>query len=67
MSGTYATTGSGSADVGYSQAFSQRMYHKVNTTDNFHVVTVINFNPATKTMSLSLETACGNGLPDSAE
>ena len=67
MSGTYATSGSDSADVAYAQPFSQRMYHKVNTPDNFHVVTVINFNPATKTMTLSLETACGNGMPDSAE
>jgi len=67
MSGTYATSGSGSADVAYAQTFSQRMYHKVNTPDNFHVVTVITFDPATKAMSLSLETACGNGLPDSAQ
>jgi hypothetical protein len=67
MSGTYATSGSGSADVAYAQMFSQRMYHKVNTPDNFHVVTVITFNPATKVMTLSLETACGNGMPDSIE
>jgi len=67
MSGTYATSGSGSADVAYSQTFSQRMYHKVNTPDNFHVVTVITFNPGSKAMTLSLETACGNGMPDSTE
>ena len=67
MSGTYATSGAGSADVAYAQTFSQRMYHKVNTPDNFHVVTVITFAPATKTMTLALETACGNGLPDSPE
>ena len=67
MSGTYATSGAGNADVAYAQTFSQRMYHKVNTPDNFHVVTVITFNPATKAMTLSLETACGNGLPDSPQ
>ncbi len=67
MSGGYATSGAASADVGYGQSFSQRMYHKVNTADSFHVVTVINFNPATKTMNLTVETACGNGTPDSAQ
>lgn len=67
MSGTYATSGSSSADVAYTQTFSQRMYHKVNTPDNFHVVTVITFDPSVKSMTLSLETACGNGLPDSTE
>jgi len=67
MSGTYAASGAASADVAYSQMFSQRMYHKVNTPDDFHVVTVITFNPGTKAMTLSLETACGNCLPDSAQ
>ena len=67
MSGSYAASGSGSADVAYGASFSQRMYHKVNTPDDFHVVTVINFTPSTKSMSLSLETACGNGMPDSAQ
>lgn len=67
MSGAYATSGAANSDVAYSQTFSQRMYHKVNTPDNFHVVTVITFNPATKSMSLSLETACGDGMPDSAQ
>jgi len=67
MSGSYSASGSASADVAYAAAFSQRMYHKVNTPDNFHIVTVINFYPSTKTMSLSYETACGNGMPDSAQ
>lgn len=67
MSGSYATSGTGSADVAYGAAFSQRMYHKVNTSDDFHVVTVVNFDPATKAMTLGLETACGNGMPDSKE
>lgn len=67
MSGGYATSGAGSSDVGYGATFSQRMYHKVNTPDDFHVVTVVTMNPATKAMTLSVETACGNGRPDSKE
>jgi len=67
MGGMYAAAGTSGADVAYGNAVSLRQYHKVNTGDNFHVVTVINFNPATQTMSLSLETACGNGMPDSAQ
>lgn len=67
MTGIYATSGSASSDVAYGATFSQRMYHKVNTSDNFHVVTVITFNPAIKSMTLSLETACGDGSPDSAQ
>lgn len=67
MSGTYATTGSGKSDVGYPATFSQRMYHKVNTSDDFHVVTVVTFTPGSKTMTLSVETACGNGQPDSPQ
>jgi hypothetical protein len=67
MSGTYATSGAASSDVGYGATFSQRMYHKVNTPDNFHVVTVVTFNPATKSFTLGVETACGNGMPDSAQ
>lgn len=67
MSGTYAATGSANSDVGYGATFSQRMYHKVNTPDDFHVVTVVTFNPGTKTMTLSVERACGNGMPDSVQ
>lgn len=67
MSGAYATTGTGKSDVGYGATFSNRMYHKVNTPDNFHVVTVVTFNPSTKTMTLSVERACGTGLPDSPQ
>jgi len=67
MTGIYAASGSASSDVAYGATFSQRMYHKVNTSDNFHVVTVITFNPATKSMTLSLETACGDGSPSSQE
>jgi hypothetical protein len=67
MSGTYATSGAGSSDVGYGAAFTNRMYHKVNTPDNFHVVTTLTFNPATKALTVGVETACGNGMPDSAQ
>lgn len=67
MGGAYAASGTSSADVGYAGAFSVRKYHKVNTSDAFHIVTVINFNPATKITTLTLETACGNGMPDSQQ
>ena len=49
------------------EAFTLRQYHKVNTYDNFHVVTVINFDPAARYTGVTVETACGNGLPDSAQ
>ena len=64
---TYAAAGSTQSDVGYTAPFTLRKYHKVNTSDNFHVVTVIDFDPSSRWTSLSVETACGNGMPDSAE
>ncbi|HYC88187.1 MAG TPA: hypothetical protein VEO54_03175 [Thermoanaerobaculia bacterium] len=67
MGGMYAASGASDADIAYGSPVSTRHYHKVNTSDNFHVVTVINFNPATQAMTLALETACGNGMPDSAQ
>lgn len=67
MAGTYSASGSSSSDVAYSQEVSLRSYHKVNTPDDFHIVTVITFDPATKAPVLSVETACGNGMPDSKE
>jgi hypothetical protein len=67
MSGMYATSGAGSADVGYAAQFSTRQYHKVNTPDNFHVVTVMTFNPSTNSLVMSVERACGDGTPNSLE
>src|SRR5688572_19753551 len=45
MAGSYAASGASQADVAYAQPVELRQYHKVNTSDNFHVVTVINFDP----------------------
>lgn len=68
MGGGYATTGSTQADVGYKmQPFTLRQYHKVNTYDDFHVVTVIDFDPASLQSYMSIETACGDGTPASAQ
>jgi len=68
MGGTYTASGSSQSDVAYTQLFTLRKYHKVTSTyDAFHVVTVINFNPATKATTVAMETACGNGMPDSAQ
>ena len=67
MAGSYSTSGSSVSDVAYAPPFTLRKYHKVNTYDNFHVVTVINFYPSSKTTSVAVETACGNGMPDSAQ
>jgi hypothetical protein len=67
MGGMYAASGSAQADVGYSGAFSVRNYYKVNTSDNFHVVTVATLDPYSKTTSIAVETACGDGTPDSKE
>ncbi|HEX6100037.1 MAG TPA: hypothetical protein VF432_27240 [Thermoanaerobaculia bacterium] len=68
MSGAYSTAGASQSDVEYMpQPYTLRKYHKVNTYDNFHVVTVIDFDPATRQSTVSLETACGNGMPDSSQ
>ena len=67
VGGGYSASGASESDVGYSAAFAVRKYHKVNTLDNFHVVTVINFDPGSQYTWVSVETACGNGMPDSAQ
>ncbi|HYC88188.1 MAG TPA: hypothetical protein VEO54_03180 [Thermoanaerobaculia bacterium] len=67
VGGMYAASGSTQADVGYGGSFSIRSYHKVNTSDAFHVVTVVTVYPASKSSSVTVETACGNGMPDSRE
>jgi hypothetical protein len=67
MGGTYAASGASEADVDYTSPIAVRQYHKVNTPDNFHVVTVINFDPAAQYTYVTVETACGNGMPDSAQ
>jgi hypothetical protein len=67
VGGTYSASGSSESDVGYSAAFAVRKYHKVNTPDNFHVITVVNFDPGSQYTWVTVETACGNGMPDSIE
>lgn len=67
MGGMYSASGTSLSDVGYGATFTVRKYHKVNTSDNFHVVTVITFNPVMRSTTMSVETACGNGLPDSPQ
>lgn len=67
VGGLYAASGSAQSDVGYAAPFSVRNYYKVNTSDMFHVVTVVNFDPASQYTSLTVETACGDGSPDSKE
>jgi PDZ domain-containing secreted protein len=69
MYGSYAASGASQADVAYMlQPFTIRNYHKVaNTYDQFHVVTVINFDPATRETSVTVETACGDGTPSSPQ
>ena len=67
MGGSYTAAGSSLSDVAYSTPFTLRKYHKVNTYDNFHVVTVIDFDPSTRYTTVNVETACGNGMPESAQ
>ncbi|HYK02221.1 MAG TPA: hypothetical protein VE974_10725 [Thermoanaerobaculia bacterium] len=69
MAGSYSASGTSNADITYTgKAFSTRQYHKVTSTnDNFHVVTVIDVDPSTQQTTLSIETACGTGLPDSPQ
>lgn len=64
----YTASGATTTDVTYQEKpYTIRKYHKVKTADDFHVVTVIDFDPARRKTNVSVETACGNGLPDSAE
>ena len=68
VDGGYSASGSSQSDVIYKQQpYTLRKYHKVNTADDFHVVTVIDFDPATNGTTVTKETACGNGMPDSAQ
>lgn len=67
MNGMYAAKGGSQTDVAYAEPVELRQYHKVNTSDNFHVVTVINFDPASRSTYVTMETACGNGMPDSPQ
>jgi hypothetical protein len=67
VGGGYAASGASQADVAYGASLALRQYHKVNTPDNFHVVTVVNFDPGSKSTWVTVETACGNGMPDSLE
>jgi hypothetical protein len=67
MGGAYAASGNSFTDVGYTNTVSMRQYHKVNTPDNFHVVTVVTFDPASQWTTLSVETACGDGSPSSTQ
>jgi hypothetical protein len=67
MAGMYAASGASSSNIDYSAPVSLRQYYKVNTSDNFHVVTVITFDPVYQSTTLTVETACGDGSPDSKE
>jgi hypothetical protein len=68
MGGSFTAVGASKSDVAYKpQPFTLRKYHKVNTPDAFHVVTVIDYDPVYQETYLSIETACGNGMPDSAQ
>lgn len=67
VGGMYSASGTAQADVTYPSPLSIRNYYKVNTADNFHVVTVINFDPASQYTSMTVETACGDGSPSSTE
>ena len=68
VSGDYSAAGSSESDVVYKQQpYTLRKYYKVNTWDDFHLVTVIDFDPATNYTTVTKETACGNGMPDSAQ
>lgn len=67
MGGIYRASGTAEADVAYAAPFTIRNYYKVNTSDDFHVVTVVNLDPSARYTSVTVETACGNGTPDSKE
>ena len=66
-SGSYSAYGASQSDLTYPQAVTMRQYKKMNTYDQFHLVTVVNFDPYTRGISTSIETACGDGTPGSLQ
>ena len=68
IGGTYSIAESSQSDVTYKeQALEIRKYRRANWYDNFHLVTVMRFDPATKQTTLSMEAVCSNGMPDAIE
>ena len=67
ISGSYSVAASSQSDVTYKQPLEIRKYRRANWYDQFHLVTVMRFDPATRTTALSMEAVCGNGMPDSIE
>lgn len=66
-SSSYYANGTALSDVTYSTPYTLRTYHKVNTADDFHVVTLVDFYPSTRETYVSVETACGDGTPSSSQ
>ena len=68
IGGSYSVADTSQSDVTYSeQPLEIRQYRRANWYDNFHLVTVMRFDPATRQTTLSMEAVCSNGMPDSIE
>ena len=68
ISGSYSVAGSSQSDVTYGEEpLEIRKYRRANAYDQFHLVTVMRFDPITRETTLSMEAVCGNGMPDSLE
>ncbi len=59
-----SASGSSTSDVIYGPTpFALLKFKKMNTNDNFHVVFVLDIDPVTLLVHVTLEAACHNGLP----
>jgi hypothetical protein len=67
VGGGYSASGTSFTDVTYAQPVEMRHYRKVNTYTNMHIVTVVRYDPALQYQTVHLETACGDGSPDSLQ
>ena len=67
ISGSYSVNATSESRVIYNEPVEIRQYRRANWYDQFHLVTVMRFDPATRDTTLSMEAVCGDGMPDSFE
>jgi hypothetical protein len=67
IGGSYSVADSSLSDVTYKEPLEIRQYRRANWYDNFHLVTVMRFDPATRQTTLSMEAVCSDGTPNAIE
>jgi hypothetical protein len=67
IGGSYSVADTSQSDVTYKEPLEIRQYRRANWYDNFHLVTVMRFDPATRQTTLSMEAVCSDGTPNAIE